>query len=257
MHTQIRLMTTHILSATFSYADIAFLAILVLGLVIGLIRGFSKSFKGFFLAVAIILGALLLVGALFPKVRTIGVFDQLDAKIVESSNGWGEAFNSPLYKNEDGSFYVEVQRDGEMQKVPLSSVDGFKGWIANFLASKFVTEEGVSLGKVAADYITNLVVAVSTFILICVALGLICWIIRKIFAGMHTSESVALKSIDRVLGALIAAALTLVFLLVVLAILHIFDSKITVVTDYLKNSSVTGYLYEHNPISTVFSKIFG
>ena len=250
-------MTTTILSATFSYADIAFLALIVLGLVIGLIRGFAKSFKGFFLAIAIILSALLLVGALFPKVRTIGMFDKLDAKIVESADGWGEAFNSPLYKNEDGSFYVEVQKDGEMQKVPLSQVDGFKGWIANFLANRFVTEEGVSLGKVAADYITNLVAAVSMFILTCIVLGLICWLIRKIFAGMHTSESTAVKAIDRVLGALTAAALTLVFLLVVLAILHIFDNKITAASDYLKNSSVTGYLYEHNPISTVFSKIFG
>lgn len=246
-----------LLSATFSYADIALLAVLVLGIILGLIRGVAKSFKGFLLAVVIILASLLIVGATLQHVRKISVFDALDAKIVESSNGWGEAFNSPLYKNEDGTFYIKVQRDGEMENVPLSSVDGIKGKIAGFLASKFVTDEGQSLGQVAADYITNLVVAVSCFIVYCIALGIIAWLIRKLTAGLHDSTSSAVKAIDRVLGALLSAALALVFVLVVFAIFHIFDAKLATVTDYLKNSAICGYLYEHNPISLVFSKIFG
>lgn len=247
-----------LLSATFSYADIAFIALLALGLVLGLIRGAGKSFKGFLLAIAIILASLLIVGATMTKVRQISVFNSLDEKIVSSSQGWGDAFNSPLYKNEDGSFYIEVQQDGEIQKVPLSDVDGIKGKIANFLASRFVTDEGQSLGEVAADYITNLVVAAACFIVYCIALGLITWLIRKlIFDKLHNSESGAVKWIDRTLGAIISAALTLVFILVVFAIFHIFDSKMAIVTDYLKNSSVCGYLYQNNPISTVFSKIFG
>ena len=172
-------MNSLILSAAFGYADIAFLALVILGLVLGLIRGVSKSFKGFFLAVTIILCSLLLVGATITKVREMSVFEKLNETIIESSNGWGEAFNNPLYKNEDGSFYIEVQRDGEQQKVPLSDVDGIKGKIANFLASKFVTDEGQSLGKIAADYITNLVVAVASFIVFCIALGIVAWLIRK------------------------------------------------------------------------------
>ena len=251
-------MGTSLLSATFSYADIAFIALLALGLVLGLIRGAAKSFKGFLLGVAIILASLLIVGATMSKVRGISVFNSLDEKIVSSSQGWGEAFNSPLYKDEDGNFYIEVQRDGEMQQVPLSDVDGFKGKIANFLATRFVTDEGQSLGEVAADYITNLVVAVACFIVYCIALGIITWLIRKlIFDKLHDSENKAVKWIDRILGALISAALTLVFMLVVFAIFHIFDDKLAIVTDYLKNSSICGYLYENNPISTVFSKIFG
>lgn len=246
-----------ILSATFSYADIALLALLVLGLVLGIIRGVAKSFKGFFLGIAIVLVALLLVGFTLPKVRAISVFDSLDAKIVDASSGWGDAFNSPLYKEEDGTFYIEVQQDGSMQHVPLKSVDGFKGMIANFLAEKFVQEEGHSLGEVAADWITNIVAATASFIVFCIALGLICWLIRLLFKRMHDSESSAVKWIDRILGALVSGALTLLFVLVVFAIFHIFDDKMTIVTDYLKNSAVCGYLYENNPISTVFSRIFG
>ena len=246
-----------ILSAAFSYADIAFLALLGLGLVLGLIRGVAKSFKGFFLAIAIILCSLLLVGATFTKVRSISVFNKLDDKIVSASSGWGVAFNSPLYKEDDGSFYIEVQQDGEMQHVPLKNADGFKGMIANFLAEKFVTEEGHSLGEVAADWITNIVVSAVCFIVFSIALGVICWLIRKLFEKMHNSESSAIKWIDRILGALVSAALTLLFVLVVFAIFHIFDNKMAIVTDYLKNSAVCGYLYQNNPISTVFSKIFG
>ena len=251
-------MTGTLLSATFSYADIALVALIALGLVLGLIRGAAKSFKGFFMAIAIILASLLIVGATFAKVREISVFNALDEKIVSSSQGWGDAFNKPLHKDDDGNFYIEVQQDGEMQQVPLSNVDGIKGKIANFLATRFVTDEGHSLGEVAADYITNLVVAIACFIVYCIALGLIVWLIRKlIFDKLHDSENKAVKWIDRILGALISAALSLVFVLVVFAIFHIFDSKMAVVTDYLKNSTICGYLYENNPISLVFSKIFG
>ena len=251
-------MISQIVSASFGYADIAFLAILLLGLILGLIRGVAKSFKGLFLTVAIILSALLLVGLTMPKAREIAVFDQLDATIVEKSAGWGEAFSSPLYKNEDGSFYVEVAGEGgETEKVPLSNVGGFKGKIANFLAERFVTDEGQSLGKVAADYITNIVVAVACFVVFCIALSIVAWLIRKLFEKMHDTENKALKAIDRILGALVSAALTLLFLLVVLAVFHIFDDKLAIVTDYLKESTICGYLYENNPISTVFSKIFG
>ena len=250
-------MTGTILSASFSYADIALLALLVLGLVLGLIRGAAKSFKGFFLAIAIILISLLLVGFTLPKVRALSMFDKLDAKIASSASGWGDAFNSPLYKEDDGSFYIEVQQDGEMQHVPLKNVDGFKGWIANFLAEKFVQEEGHSLGEVASNWITNIVAAVAAFIVFAIALGLICWLIRLLLKPLHNSESSAVKLIDRILGAIVSAALTLLFVLVAFAIFHIFDSKMAIVTDYLKNSAICGFLYESNPISTVFSRIFG
>lgn len=251
-------MLNQIVSANFGYADIAFFAILALGLVIGLIRGFAKSFKGFFLAVTIILCSILLVGATFSLVRKIGFWDSLDSKIVESSKGWGQAFSEPLHKNEDGTFYVEIQEDGEMHKVPLSSVGGIKGKIAGFLAERFVQDvpdEGISLGQVLANFITNIVVAVASFVVYALALGLICWILRKIFGRMHDSESGAVKAIDRILGAVVSAALALIFLLVVLEIFHFFDTKLTVVTDHIRNSAITGYLYEHNPISTIFANI--
>lgn len=250
-------MLSTLLSASLGYADIAFFAVLLIGLVLGLIRGVAKSFKGFFLAVTIVLCSLLLVGATMNKVREFKVWDSLDNKIVASSQGWGEAFCNPLHKNEDGTFYIEVQQEGEIQKVPLSSVGGIKGKLAAFLASKFVTEEGVTLGEVAGDYITNIVVAVATFIVFCLALSLVAWVIRKIFGKMHDSENKAIKAIDRILGALVSAALALIFLLVVLAVLHIFDAKLAMITDHIKNSAICGYLYDHNPISTVFSKIFG
>ncbi len=250
-------MLSTLLSASIGYADIAFFAVLLIGLVLGLLRGVAKSFKGFFLAITIILCSLLLVGATMTKVREIKVWDSLDNKIVASSQSWGEAFCNPLHKNEDGTFYIEIQQDGETQKVPLSDVGGLKGKLAAFLASKFVTEEGVTLGEVAGDYITNIVVAVATFIVFCLALSLVAWLIRKIFGKLHDSENKAAKAIDRILGALVSAALSLIFLLVVLAILHIFDAKLAVVTDHIKNSAICGYLYDHNPISTVFSKIFG
>ena len=251
-------MINQIVSAALPYVDIAFFAIIGIGLVIGLIRGFAKSFQGFFLAVTIILCSILLVGATFTKIRQISVWDSLDNKIVASSQGWGQAFSEPLHQNEDGSFYVEVQQDGETQKIPLANVGGIKGKIAAFLAQRFVQEvpeEGISLGQVLANFITNIVTAAASFIVFCLAFGLICWIIRKIFGKMHDSEKKAVKAIDRILGALVSAALMIIFLLCVLEIFSFFADKLPKVTEYIEASTVTKYLYEHNPISTIFANI--
>ena len=248
-------MFNQLLSASINYVDIAFFAILLIGLIVGLIRGFAKSLKGFFLAVTIILCAVLLVGATFKPIRKIKVWDSIDDKIVASSQGWGQAFSEPLHKNEDGSFYIEIQQDGETQKVPLSSVGGLKGRLAAFLAQKFVQDEGISLGEVLANFVTNIVVAVASFLVFCFAIWLVCWIIRKIFGKMHDSEKKGVKAIDRILGALVSAALMLIFILVVLEILNFFANKLPMITPYIESSTVTKYLYEHNPISTIFANI--
>lgn len=260
-------MFTAILSADLPYAEIAFFAILALGLILGIIRGFAKSFKGIFLSIAILLCSLLLITPTFAKVRSLDVFVNLEGTITQKIESGNEIFAIPItvVENESGelTYWTTVQIDGESMLVSLEDCmgDGMassaKGKLAKWLAERFITESGQTIGSVAGIFVSDIIVAVVMFIAYCIALHLICYIIRKIFSKMHKSESKLLKGIDRTFGAVISTAFSFIFILVVLAIINAIKDKIPEVDQMLTSSTVCGYFYQNNPIATLFTEIFG
>lgn len=254
---------TSILISAVSYADIVFFVILALGLLAGVLGGLARCFKGFFKTVAVILISILIVGATLAPISKLGFIESMTAKFESKTANWGVVFSEPVHIAEDGSFYIFVEYDGTMNKVPLEDaggsglVDSAKGKLAVWLANRFVTEDGQTLGKASADMLTSLILAVVLFILYCIALGIICFILRKVLKGAHRSESTAVRVADRVLGAILSTGLAFIFLLLALAILHALANVAPTMHDYLLNSPVCGFFYEHNPISNVFGRIFG
>lgn len=256
-----------VLSADVPYAEIAFFAVLAIGLVLGLIRGFSKSFKGVFLALVIMLASLLLITPTFEKVRGIEVFGKMETSITQSIQSKNPVFSTPIYveKGEDGSltYWVEVTGEDGTYRQPLETtmgsgaVSSLKGKLAVWLAKTFIQEDGQTIGGVAGAFASDIIVAVIMFIVYCLAFWLVCFLLRKIFAGMRNSQSKALKAIDSVFGGIISLAFAFVFALIVLAILNALQDKIPTVHAYLTSSKICGYFYLNNPISTLFHRIFG
>ena len=89
-------MSVNLLCADIPYADIAFFVIIALGLILGIIRGFAKSFKGFFLTIAIMLAALLLIAPTFDKVRNLDVFVNMDNSISAKFESGNVIFSTPI-----------------------------------------------------------------------------------------------------------------------------------------------------------------
>ncbi len=260
-----------LLCASLPIADIVLFALLALALVLGIIRGLAKSFKGLFLSIVIVLCALLLISPTFTPVRNLEIFSGMNTSITQKLSGT-EIMSTPIYieevENEDGtksiSYFVEKEVDGTMQRVPLSDamqegnmLDGIKGKINVWLVSSFITEDGQTIGGVAGDFVTDLIVMVIMFIVYCIAMGLVCWLIRRLVKGMHTSENKAVRVVDRCLGAVVSVALMFVGLLVILSILSALSNKYPVINDYLADSKVVGPLYIKNPIAELWAKIFG
>ncbi len=254
-------MITNLLSAV-PYADIVFFVILGLGLLGGIFGGLAKALKGFFKSIAIILVSLLLVGATLAPICEIGAVKDMTASFSSKAEGWGAVFSEPIHIADDGSYYIEVEYDGTINKIQLQNAgDGFveqsKAKFANWLAGRFIEKDGQTLADACAKMLTSIIVSVIAFILYCIVLALLCWLLRKIFKNMHDSDSGAVRIIDRTLGAIVATGLALLFILLVLAILHALAKTIPTVHEYLSSSKVCGFFYEHNPISTVFQSIFG
>lgn len=255
-------MLSNIISAI-SYADIAFFVVLGLALLGGLIGGLAKSFKGLYKSIAVILISLLLVGATTAPICKIGFVQNMKNSFVDKTAGWGVVFSEPVHIADDGTFYIITTYDNTPTKVKLEDaggsglVDRTKGKIALWLADRFITEDGQSLGEAGATMLTTIIVSIAMFIIYCVVLAILCRILRKAFKNMHSSDSSAVRIIDKTLGAVLSAFLALVFLMLVLAILHTLDKTIPAMSNYLTNSPVCGYFYNHNPISQVFQRIFG
>lgn len=261
-------MFVNLLSADIPYADIAFFVIVALGLILGIIRGFSKSFKGFFLTIAIMLAALLLISPTFDKVRNLEVFVNMDNSISAKFESKNAIFSQPIYvrvnpETGEKSYWVSVTTEEGTTEQPLESSMGsdftssIKGKFAVWLAKTFITDDGQTIGGVAGTFVSDIIVAVIMFVVYCLALWLICWLLRKIFAKMHTSESKALVAIDRTFGGIISTAFAFVFILLVLAILNELKDKIPTVDQALSSSTVCGYFYVNNPVAKLFTKIFG
>ncbi|MDE7372865.1 MAG: hypothetical protein K2N18_02265 [Clostridia bacterium] len=259
-------MALHLISAV-SYADIVFFVILGLGVLGGVIGGLARAFKGFFKTIAVILISILVVGATVAPISKTAIVRPMTNKFESLATGWGEIFNTPVYVTEEGKYYVyDTDVDGTQYKVNLEDaagsglVNGTKGKLAVWLAQRFVNEKNsgkATLAGEAAAMLTTIILFVILFIVYCILLGLLVFILQKIFKSIHKSDNPAVRVADRVLGAIVSASLVLIFMMLVLAILHAMARIIPTVHEYLLNSPVCGFLYEHNPISNIFGRIFG
>lgn len=257
----------NVLSADMPYADIAFFVIVALGLILGIIRGFSKSFKGLFLTVAIMLSSLLLLTPTFASARQLDVFANMESsittKIEDSNDLCSKKINVHVDENGNKSYWVVVTNEsGSSEQLLENSMgDGLmsslKGKFALWLAKTFIQESGQTIGQVAGVFLSDVIVAIVLFVVYCIALGIICWLLRTLFAKMHTSDSKVLVGIDRTCGAIISTAFALVFIMVVLAILNSLKGKIPTVDSAIESSTVCKYFYENNPIAKLFAEIFG
>lgn len=191
----------------------------------------------------------------------------METSITQSIQSKNPVFSTPIYveKGEDGSltYWVEVTGEDGTYRQPLETtmgsgaVSSLKGKLAVWLAKTFIQEDGQTIGGVAGAFASDIIVAVIMFIVYCLAFWLVCFLLRKIFAGMRNSQSKALKAIDSVFGGIISLAFAFVFALIVLAILNALQDKIPTVHAYLTSSKICGYFYLNNPISTLFHRIFG
>ena len=247
-------MISNLIASTYWYADVAVACFLALFIIGGIFKGFAKSTKGFFVFVFVACFSVLLMGLTHDAVMKSGLGTSINDKIYSASDGWGVAFNTPVYFDEAGEPYVII----EDNEVKLDAGEfGAKGAIANFFAKNFVTEEGQSVAKAAADSITSLCVSVIMFFVFVLAFTLLFALIRIFVKPLADTVVPGLKVLDKALGAVFSLLVGLLFVWIVFAIFASLGDKVAVVNEYLSNSSFAGLLYNNNPVTSVFASIFG
>lgn len=266
-------MFTSLLGASIGAADIIVFVLLGLGLVLGAIGGLQRAFKGIFAAVTIILVALLLTGVTVDPISRSSMGTSLNGSLKGSAEGWGVVFTSPIYiaeadgqpiTDDSGNFTYCIEVDGKM--VSLEDAEGSKlvaktkAKIAERLARRFVTQENsgkVTLAGYAADALTTLIFDIVLFVVYCIALGLLFFLLRKLFGLMHRSDNIALRVTDRILGAVVATGLALITVLFIFAIIKSATPEGSKVAQFFENTPVAGALYNAQLLSPLLAKIFG
>lgn len=246
--------TLNLIAAADWYADVALAALLALVLLGGIIKGFSRSTKGLFVSVFVVCVSLLLTGLTMDPAAEGPMGTAISDGLTSASQDWGPAFNTPVTVTEDGAYCIMV---GDVP-TPLNNDNfGFKGLIAGFIADKFHVEEGVSVAGAAVSSITSVCVAAIMFLIFAIGFTLVFFVIRRIAAPMAKATLPGVRFLDRLLGALFSVLVGLVFVWVVFAIIAAIGEPAAPARDYLANSVFAGLLYNHNPISTLFTSVFG
>lgn len=244
----------NIISAANWYADVALAALLLLFLLAGIIKGFAKSTKGFFVFVFVVCVSLLLTGLTQDAAVESSLGTSIHDGIASASDDWGLAFNSPVTVNADGAYCITV--DGN--EVALTGGDfGFKGTVANFVAKQFHVEEGETVAGAAVNSVTSICVAAILFLVFVIGITLVFFVLRHLVAPMAKTTVPGVRAADRVLGGVFSLLIGLVFVWVVFAVIASIGDKAAVAGDYLSASKFAGLFYNNNPVSTLFTQIFG
>ena len=244
-------MFAEILSASFGYVDIALIAFVVLCLLLGLARGFAKSLNGILLSVTIVLISMFLLGLTLEPAKEFSLSQKLNNALIEESAEWGDSFNEPIYETDDG---LKLLHDEKYIKI--SSVDGTKGKIANWLAEKYIDEDGQTVAGVIVDNISSLIISIVLFLLYCIAFGVVFAFVRKASHSLSDSDSSAILVVDRILGSVVGCTLACVTVLFIFGIFASLQDKMPSAIEYIKGNIVSGYVYENNPVKVVFESIF-
>ena len=240
------------LSATTWYADVALIVLLVGFTAFGAVRGFGKSMKGFFMTVTVVFISLLLMGLLHNTVLESSIGQSLMTALGEKSAGWGPEFNEIIHIDESNVKYILV--DGARQNLAEFS---FKGLIADKVADVLITDYGLqSLAGLCIRNISSLIISVCLFAISCIVLSILCSIIKGFTQGMHESSSKRVRTVDRILGAIVGLILGAVTIMIVFAVLQVVGDKVPEVIEYINQSVICKFFFDLNPIGQVLASIF-
>lgn len=240
------------LSATTWYADVALVLLLVGFTVFGAVRGFGKSMKGFFMTVTVVFVSLLLMGLLHNVVLESSIGQSLMASIGTKSANWGPEFNEIIHIDESNVKYILV--DGVRQNLAEFS---FKGIIADKVAEFLITDYGLqSLAGLCVRNVSSLIISVCLFAISCIVLTVLCSIIKGFTQGMHESKSKRVRTVDKILGAIVGLILGAVAIMITFAVLQVVGDKVPEVIEYINQSVICKFFYDLNPIGQVLASIF-
>ena len=73
---------------------------------------------------------------------------------------------------------------------------------------------------------------------------------------MHESKSKRVRTVDKILGAIVGLILGAVAIMITFAVLQIVGDKVPEVIEYINQSVICKFFYDLNPIGQVLASIF-
>lgn len=247
--------------ASVAYLDIAIAIILLLGVLLGAFKGFAKTLKKSFIVIIMI--SLLLCGITANALNDTSIATTISGGIFSSIEGaGGEAVANPIYYNEaEGIYYVFIS-GAEVSVIDALQETSLK-WLAMplnlFLPSIVGSNTGLSLAELVANWATNIILLVGSFVLLCIVIKIVFVILNKIYQKVMDKVYI-LKVLDKLLGAIYSGLKSFIFVLIGMAIISgiagLNMPGVDVLQEQINSSIIGSWLVENNLLGQIFDAVF-
>lgn len=232
-------------------ADIVICVIFAIALLIGVLRGFSKQFSRPLLVILSFVAAISLVALLYPLFADTSLM----VGIIQGVSSW---FSKPMYSVElmDAESLRQTV-SGSYLAIFSPSADSMFNRMQNMLGKSGLP---ITFGNFFGKIIVNVVTEFLMWLLLYIAIK---YLLKgvKYLSGKIT-QVVVFKTIDRVLGAVWAVALTYcivigIILTVVELLVSLSSGTVYFVTNLLDGSTILKFLHNTNLLGSFIAKLFG
>lgn len=243
-------------ASNFNTADIIVVVILALGVLAGLITGFAKMLNGALGTIIAIIVAVVLGIFLADKFSQISFMQSLFDKIESGITGWASATDN-LAKVDGGA--ILISSGGNW--VPLTDIysSGIQSKVVEIVQPILIKLCGASLtgsatlAAVITGFIVNVISGVILFILSVVVTIILFNLLSKLFYQIVTKQK-SLRVIDRVIGFIFSAAMSVVIVYVVMFVVTKLGPSVSSFTAMIDDSTVAKWFFENNPFVVLLSK---
>lgn len=223
--------------------DIVIGSLALIAVLSGLIKGFLKVFTKWASLFAVICAIVFLTAPAASLLAKTGLGDYL-ANSFEDMFAKKAAFSQIIEQGDKSGCAAALQAGG----LPAFLSSWLSGW-----ASKSLVAENGTLANVFGLALAKVILIAGALIILIILVMIILKIFKVVIKKLHKFKP--MRILDRIFGIVLSVAILAVFVMLILALVSLL-SKLSFAQsfiEYIANSKIGGFLYEHNPLVNLLS----
>lgn len=225
--------------------DIVIGGLALIAVLSGLIKGFLKVFAKWASFFAVICAIVFLTAPAASLLAKTGLGDYL-ADTFEGIFAKKSAFSQIIEQGDKSACAAAMQAGG----IPVFLSSQLSGWAAKSLAA-----ENGTLAGVFGLFVAKAILIVGAAIILIILVMIVLKILKTVMKKLHKFKP--MRVLDRIFGIILSVAILAVFVMLILGVVSIISgySFAEPIINYIEESKIVGFLYEHNPLADLFKSL--
>lgn len=240
----------------FDIISIIYVVIILLFALVGLKRGFFKTLVSFIKSVVSLVLSFFLCKPLAQLLMSGSLGLKLQDVLLNSFNNQGGIFLTAITESNKSEVVSSA-----LQQINIPNI--LNGYLTN-LVSNYIptTGEGITVANALSSTISYYILIVISFILISIAVAILCFVLRKIFAVIE--QIPIISSLNKIGGLLLNGVCGFIFVCIISFALTIVMPLNETLSNWLSDTmmlndslvfTISKYFYEQNFLVKIFAFI--